>query len=346
VAALTVVRKVPSGPWPLVWLLALCVVAAGVAALEAFVRARDFAPSVQDDKFLWAWSRAAVADGRRDTLALLGASRIQLGISMSVLRRELPGFAMGQLALDGKWPAATLRDLAGDPRFRGVALVDMDEPAFSARHAADQLPWVTAYASQHRNPGAMLNRRLASVPQARLALLNATGRPTLESLVRDWRWRDAPYVVMRADRSRSGDYRMLSAQQLDEKRRSFLPRKEAGITERSWVTDASGLRLAVAAIRARGGEVVFLRMPTTGDSWKTSERLYPRRKYWDRVHELTGAITIHFKDHPGLGRFACPDWSHLDKRDAPAFTRALLDVLRRSGVLPAAQRAARPESSS
>jgi hypothetical protein len=41
---------------------------------------------------------------------------------------------------------------------------------------------------------------------------------------------------------------------------------------------------------------------------------------------------LHFRDVPAMVRLPLPDTSHLDRRDAPAFTRALLDELGRRGL--------------
>jgi hypothetical protein len=80
-------------------------------------------------------------------------------------------------------------------------------------------------------------------------------------------------------------------------------------------------------IRARGGEVVLIRMPTSGDLWTLHELQYPRAEYWDRLVAVTGLPAIHFADYPGLSGFECPDFSHLDARDSPRFTQALAAIL-------------------
>jgi hypothetical protein len=43
---------------------------------------------------------------------------------------------------------------------------------------------------------------------------------------------------------------------------------------------------------------------------------------------------LHFRDQPGMRDLTCPDEMHLDQRDQPAFTRALVSALRERGVLP------------
>ena len=80
--------------------------------------------------------------------------------------------------------------------------------------------------------------------------------------------------------------------------------------------------------------MVFVRFPTTDEHWEIDEKVFPKRVYWDQVERLTGGKTIHFRDVPSLANFDCPDTSHLDYRDAPKFTAALLDELIKRDVLP------------
>jgi hypothetical protein len=73
-------------------------------------------------------------------------------------------------------------------------------------------------------------------------------------------------------------------------------------------------------------------MPTCDERWEADERMFPKALFWDQLAARTHAMAIHFKDYPTLASFPCPDTSHLDKRDAPAFTRGLLEILRQRGV--------------
>ena len=72
-------------------------------------------------------------------------------------------------------------------------------------------------------------------------------------------------------------------------------------------------------------------MPSSGVQWAHTERTLPKREYWDAFAARTRAATIHFKDYPELSQFECPDYSHLDARDVPAFTKALAGILQARG---------------
>lgn len=84
----------------------------------------------------------------------------------------------------------------------------------------------------------------------------------------------------------------------------------------------------VARIRARGGRVVFLRLPVTGPLLAREEQLAPRALTWDRLVRESGVPAIHFEEHPELRAFDCPEWSHLSAEDSVEFTRRLVPHLR------------------
>jgi len=93
------------------------------------------------------------------------------------------------------------------------------------------------------------------------------------------------------------------------------------------------VELMVQRIRQRGGQVVFVRYPTTGEHYEMDVKAYPKKLYWDHFASKTSAVTIHFADVPSLRGFDCPDTAHLDYRDAPRFTLALAEELERRAVI-------------
>jgi hypothetical protein len=95
---------------------------------------------------------------------------------------------------------------------------------------------------------------------------------------------------------------------------------------------------AIAQIQARGGRVVYVRMPTCDERWTGDEIVFPKAQFWDQLAAQTRALTIHFKDYPELAKFPCPDTSHIESKDAPEFTRTLLDILQRHGAITRASR--------
>jgi hypothetical protein len=85
---------------------------------------------------------------------------------------------------------------------------------------------------------------------------------------------------------------------------------------------------AVQKLRARGGKIVFVRFPYSGDLKKLEDRETPRAGIWDRVIRDTGAPGIYYEDYPELSSFSCPEWSHLSAGDSVEFSKRLIPHLR------------------
>jgi hypothetical protein len=88
----------------------------------------------------------------------------------------------------------------------------------------------------------------------------------------------------------------------------------------------------VRCLQGRGGRVVFLRAPSSGERWRLEERFHSKKQCWDRFAQRTTAQCVHFRDCRNLAELRCPDESHLDYRDAGRFTRGLISEVRRQGM--------------
>lgn len=326
-------RAVPAGRWGATWLVVVVVVAAAVTRFELFVRDRGYRPSVKDDAHAWAWQRARIGDSPR-TIALLGSSRIMLAFAPSAFAEALPGWRYVQLAINGTTPIGTLQDLARDDSFAGVALVDVSEGAFYRGSWNSQDAYIAAYHRRYRSIGAMAERWLATEVQSRLALLAMRGVHTFAKLARTGAWPKPPYVVTSPDRTRFADFSMTDVERQRRVRVEWIATWDRTTADPApWLADALEVEAAVAQIQARGGRVVYVRMPTCDERWEADEAQMPRALFWDRLAEQSRAVMIHFKDHPELSKFPCPDTSHIASKDGPEFTRSLLAIMRERGVL-------------
>jgi hypothetical protein len=84
-------------------------------------------------------------------------------------------------------------------------------------------------------------------------------------------------------------------------------------------------------IKARGGQVIFVRSPSSGP-FLTGEKMgYPREKYWNRLLAVTNSPGIHFEDYPLLANFQCPEFSHLSPADAIIYTSNLIKIIEEKG---------------
>jgi hypothetical protein len=323
-------RPVPAGAWGRTWLVAAALVVVVGGGLELAMRARGYRPSVRDDEYAWAWQRARASDGSPHTVALLGTSRLHLVFAPRAFARALPDWTAVQLAIDGTQPAAALVDLAGDPGFRGVAIVDTLESGIEAENQFSQQRYITAYHRRWRAPGAMAERWLATIVQSHLAILSDTGVRIIASGAAP------PYVTSFADRTQFADYSLTDVAQRRKRQLERLgaltpPTQQAAD---AWLSSVLRMEPYIAAIQARGGTVVYLRMPTCDERWAADQISEPRALYWNRLAARTRAVAIHFADYPSLRDFECPDTSHIASKDGPRFTAAMIDVLVERGVFP------------
>lgn len=85
---------------------------------------------------------------------------------------------------------------------------------------------------------------------------------------------------------------------------------------------------AVDRLRRRGGKIVFVRFPVSGELKAFEDKATPRTGIWDRLLRETQAPGIYFEDFPELASFTCPEWSHLSAGDSIEFTKRLVPHLR------------------
>lgn len=289
-----------------------------LVAAELVLRMMGHLPSVIDDRDLWAFHRQRIDEADRSALVLLGGSRIQLGVSLDTLCADRGRKRVIQLAIDGTSPMATLRDLAENSEFSGLVVCSLFEPAFEPANWNAQQPWIDHF---HREFAvtSRLKRVFSGTLQRYLVLVNS-GKPK--------------YLTTQFDRSRSADYTQVDLTRhrqirLDVGQRMFQ-RERASPT--AWLAQARLAESYVRAIQRRGGNVVFIRFPSSSPLYQLEERCYPRREYWDRYARVSRATLVHFEDVPVWRRFKCPDLSHLDRSDQIAFTESLVDVLVTRGV--------------
>jgi hypothetical protein len=110
---------------------------------------------------------------------------------------------------------------------------------------------------------------------------------------------------------------------------SYIP-KEVFIAEmnKAIATRFHDITAAVGKIRARGGKVVFVRLPYSGGLKALEDRTTPRTQTWEPLLKQTAAPGIHYQDFPDLAGFTCPEWSHLSAGDSVEFTKRLVPHLR------------------
>ena len=322
--------RAPPGPWRSIWMLTVLITATVGVGWEVTLRAIGFRPNLRDDPAIWALHRdRASAEGVRP-LILLGGSRMQVDVDPVVLGDYLNRRVI-QLAIDGSNPMPVLADLANDEGFRGDVWVSLRVENLFGLPQGRSPEYVTHFREVRANFNTRWNTAAMAAVDSRLALRN--GLTSLRGLMS----RSAPtpsYISMRADRYLAVDYGMVD---IEAHRAARIRRNEERYeywadhtpTVRLFDDSLAVLEERVQAIHQRGGEVALIRFPTGSTLWATAESVFPRDTFWDRLSASSSATVLHYRDEAGLSSFTLPDESHVDFRDAPAFTRALAAAVSR-----------------
>jgi hypothetical protein len=318
-----------------IWIVAFVLLLILCGGAEWFWRSAGHRPTVVDDPDWWAFHRGRIYNGPK-TIVLVGASRIQLGMSTETIRDMLPDHAVVQLAVDGHGPLEVLQDLSNDGSFNGLVICAANYSGQVPR--SNMSEYLDAY-HRKRQLNNQLNRRIATWLQGQLVFIHPTvqSASTLNGLVHGQGLPEPFYLATHFDRSRSADYTMVHPAVLESTRRHGIDLVDEKQWERrrsNWPKRIEQGEAAVRKIQDRGGDVVFVSFPMSGQFVDVSERETPRDIYWDRFAAQTNGIPIQYVDIPGLDGFDPPDGLHLDYRDAAPFTEAFINELIRQGVLP------------
>lgn len=332
------IRETPTARWPAIGWLTLALVVAAMSAWEWKMRSLGlFAGDIDDSKSHWAVERRKIAAGEYDDVVIVGTSRILFDTDLDVWE-ELTGRRPIQLALPGTNPRPLLDDLAADPSFKGrLVLVDTTPDLFFGDWPGiPEFAGVTDYWKEespssrfgHR-VGLFLSRHLAFIDSAYTLtkLVERVDLPNREGMRTPYL--DVWKVWESFDDRQTFLWRRIETDERLREHARFVwgpfngePMDPAAIG-RAWEQAAA----AVAKIRARGGEVAFIRPPSGGLYYEHEQHAAPRAKTWDPLLVKTRAFGIHFKDYPQMQGLETPEWSHLSRASAERFTRAYVEVL-------------------
>jgi hypothetical protein len=315
---------------------------------EIYLRHSGHTVSYDDGKELWANKRAMVYEPADKATVFIGSSRIKYDLDIDTWEKTTGRHAI-QLAAQGSSPVPTLVDLGNDPRFKGKLVVDVTEPLFFTPQGPgdkDQRKYIAWYHSQTPAQWAsfrldhalesgfvFLDRDFFSL-NAGLEQLKVPNRPGV-FVFPDFPYDFTPCLFSRQSKMTDRFVADTSLQhqvqniwllilQMGRSAPHDGPNPIPGIVQ-SVVT-------AVDQIRARGGDVVFIRTPSSGPFLEAEKHGFPRAKLWDPLLVATHSVGVHYSDYAATDHFICPEWSHLSPPDAILYTKALITELPKSFV--------------
>lgn len=317
--------------WSYIWFFIVILYLLTIGGWELYWRFHGFTPSITDDWPVWSQIRRQ-ANNHHNSLALVGASRILLGLDPEIIEKETD-YSAHMLAIDGSDPLPVLVELSNDSDFIGNVICSIPSLwlAGDLESKGDRTEkWLRKYRKQSLS--SKLETHLTLRLQAHLVFRYGGLAP--KKLWEKWQ-QDRPvvppYAPMRIDRFRTADYSMIDLESLREariERTRELHQRAAMLRPEVFLQRAEIIQQAVKRINQRGGKVVLIRFPSCGEVLTIEEETVPRHLYWDVLAKQVSAPTIHFADYENLQNFNCTDGSHLDYSDARTFTREIITMLR------------------
>jgi hypothetical protein len=333
------VREIPATRLAAAGWLVLALVVAGVAAWEWRMRSLGLTTrDLDDSRSHWAVERRKVGGPEDDGVVIIGSSRILWDSNLDVWQ-ELTGRRPIQLALPGTNPRQFLEDFAGDENFRDFLVVGVTPDVyFGDWPGIPQFSGLTRF-WRDETPSQRFGHQVGMVLERQFAFLdNAYSLGTLVDRlpVRDREGVRGPVrdVWKIWDVGPDRQYYLWSRIETDQRLREHARWVWGPFDGKRMPADGIARAIAqskrdVAKIRARGGEVVFVRAPSAGLYYQHELQAVPRSETWEPLLRETGAFGIHFEDYPEMQGLQVPEWSHLSRDSAVKFTRAYVAVLQR-----------------
>jgi len=324
----------PAKLWKRSWLLALVFSIVTLVAWHHFnIENALWKIGTNDSEALWSEKRILASQLGSSSIVLLGASRIQLGVDVSLLEK-LTGKNVVQLAIDGNPFMSILEDLANDESIVGTVIIATNITGLVKGRNQDNR------AQKYLNYYHARTNDLYRFETIEALLTSNINKYTyaLSGFVTPYKWffwpegrlYQAGYLKFNSDRSVDADYSKVDINKIYSNRieRHLGTLKQVSFREiPEFENKIQQVNQLVSKIKVRGGKVAFVRFPTSKKIWQIDEGRYPKEVYWDAFSELSVAKTVHFKDFDLLSGFDLPDGSHLDQRDKVKFTENLVKVI-------------------
>jgi len=319
-----------------------------ILCYELLLRQHGYTTSYDDDERLWANTRNEVYQPADEAVVFVGSSRIKFDLDIPTWKQETGTNAV-QLAMVGSNPVSLIHDLAEDKNFKGRLVVDVTEVLFFNDGAPFQVrPSKGLNAFKKQTPSEKASFQFSHVLESNLVLLdkdyfsmdaylrkfgvkNRAGVASNDPLPFPWEFDLTHY-----DRQSQMHERFVKDTNLQNQvRMIWASLGRAMKSPPPTPAKLDGMFAAVKAdvdkIKARGGDVLFVRTPSSGPFLMGEQQGYPREKYWNRLLAETNCPGIHFLDQESTAHFNCPEFSHLSPADAVIFTKTLAQLITEKG---------------
>ncbi len=344
-------RPIPPVPWRGITVIVILVVIALTTAWEFYCRSIGYRPTLNDNEDLWTLRRRKVTP---ESIVIVGDSRGWFDLDLDELQKGL-GKRPVQLAMPGGCAYPVLADLAKDESFHGTIICSVVPGLFFAPAGTPPMERGEKAVRRFRaqTPAQRASQYLAMPLEEHVAFLKQE-ELTLDDFLKRLPIPNRPGALvpprlppyfgtidrerrarMIEECARPGSELAKSIQQIwiplftPPPPPTYIPKEQFMAKMMQAIEDRFRDTIAaIEKIRARGGKIVFVRLPHSGGLKDLEDRVTPRARTWDPLLKRTGTPGIYYSDFPELAGFNCPEWSHLSAGDSVEFSRRLVPYLR------------------
>ncbi len=341
-------RDIPDAPWPRMLWIAAFVVAVLIVGWELLARKMHHEPGTYQTMMTsgWAEERRVLDDPDHDVrVVLIGSSRILWASDLDILEAEL-GTRPLQLALPGTSPALFFEDIVNNTDFDGVVLIGVTPLLFNQintgvfggdaldrYHNESPSQWIGARLHNQLSEHVGFLDESFSIFELMERYTDFPDRPGATN-VHGFGWKLGNFYADRqtdmwapVEIPGSFDNVQVTNFWLFQGGLSRPPPPEEAITGMKEGAIAFFTPL-VEQFRERGGEVVFVRMPSSGRYFEAETGINHRDTMWLPMMEGIGAPWVNTMDHPELSTdLEIPEWSHFDRASQDLWSARIVPYL-------------------
>lgn len=328
-------------------ILAVILVFATVALWELYLRQQGRGISYDDGGSLWAAQRKKVYKPIDKATVFIGSSRIKYDLDIKTWQK-ITGEDAIQLANVGSSPGLMLEDLAADPNFKGKLVIDVTEFLFfSNAPFANQTPIQVLDYYKKETPAQNFGCKVNQVLESNFIFLDKE-EYSLNALLANTKIADRPGVYVMPNFP--ANFTPVTADRQSYMTDNFVsdpkPLKQVTdvweifgkmaatmppVTPEAINTAVTKVKGLVDKIKARGGQVIFVRTPSSGPLRAMEKMAFPREQFWEKLLAATNCEGVHFEDYDSIAHYECPEFSHLSVPQAISFTQSFITILRDKG---------------
>ena len=333
---------------------------------ELYWREQGYYPTINDEKALWAMERAKVENASEDDVIILGSSRAYFDIQVDAWKAETGKYPI-QLASTGSSPLPTFHDIVNNTDFNGTVIIGVAPGLFFSTLVPEAFPWRRAQSKvdyfEDETYAQKLNFRLSIPLQKNFVFISADEEEwdddiDLKALLKRIRVGKRLQSPEYPPFYNFGDVSIPRNMALSYKTESdkefaktvinvwnFEPPKPPEVENDSIKKEKEDPRKPdkdgttafflkdLKKFKARNGKVVLVRCPSSGIVRQRELDKLPRERFWDSLVNVANVPNYHFEDHDQFKDLECPEESHLSKSDADYFTKELIKLLKKDGIL-------------